>query len=513
MSERPNILLIISDQMIAALTGAYGHPVVKTAALERLCAEGIRFDAAYTPYPLCAPARACLMSGRYASVNGCIDNGAPLREDLPTFAHYLTNAGYDTVLSGKMHFVGADQLHGFNRRLTTDIYPPDFGWVKPEWVRMKETRGEGYEEIMAERKSYNAASYTGDAVHVDEWNSALSYDEETHFRALEYLHAKGVQSGPGKEQPFLLCASYHHPHEVFWPPREYWDLYEGEEIAIPEFPEDLADSYSIMDKWLNAYHGIKRYDLRDPDGLYKLRRAYYGLVSYMDRKVGELLDALTENGLDANTVVIFISDHGDMLCEKEMVQKRVFYEWSSRVPFIARFPDGRSAGWQCGQPVSLLDLLPTMCELAGVRDLLDCDGQSLMGLVDGSDREEEGEVMAEMHEVVGTPCFMIRRGKYKYVHIHDHEGQLFDLEADPGEWNNLAGRPECAQVEAELRARILATFDPEAIGEAARESLQRRDVIRKAMQANGTSWDHQPQFDGRKNSLAQYLPARGNSRG
>ena len=108
---------------------------------------------------------------------------------------------------------------------------------------------------------------------------------------------------------------------------------------------------------------------------------------------------------------------------------------------------------------------------------------------------------------------MIRRGKYKYVHIHDHEGQLFDLEADPGEWNNLAGRPECAQVEAELRARILATFDPEAIGEAARESLQRRDVIRKAMQANGTSWDHQPQFDGRKNSLAQYLPARGNSRG
>ena len=130
-----------------------------------------------------------------------------------------------------------------------------------------------------------------------------------------------------------------------------------------------------------------------------------------------------------------------------------------------------------------------------------------MGLVDGSEREGEREVMAEMHEVVGTPCFMIRRGKYKYVHIHDHQGQLFDLETDPGEWNNLSGQPEHAQVEAELRARILATFDPEAIGEAARESLQRRDVIRKAMQANGTKWDHQPQFDGRKNSLAQYLPA------
>ena len=189
------------------------------------------------------------------------------------------------------------------------------------------------------------------------------------------------------------------------------------------------------------------------------------------------------------------------------MQKRVFYEWSCRVPFIMRLPDGRGAGTQRQQPVSLLDLLPTMCELAGAPETLARDGESLMSVVDGT-YEGEREVMAEMHEVVGTPCFMIRRGKYKYVHIHDHEGQLFDLEADPGEWNNLVGQPDYAVLEEELRGRILETFDPEAIGREALESLQRRDLIRQTMEANGTFWDHEPYFDPRRNSLRQYDPSR-----
>ena len=130
MPVRPNILFIISDQMVAALNGAYGHPVVQTPHLSRLAAEGVRFDSAYTPFPLCSPGRACLMTGRHASAIGAYDNATLLPADQPTFAHYLSNAGYDTVLSGKMHFVGPDQLHGFQRRLTTDIYPASFDWVR-----------------------------------------------------------------------------------------------------------------------------------------------------------------------------------------------------------------------------------------------------------------------------------------------------------------------------------------------------------------------------------------------
>jgi len=444
------------------------------------------------------------MTGTYTSVNGCYDNAAPLPCDRPTFAHYLTNAGYDTVLTGKMHFVGADQLHGFSRRLTTDIYPADFDWVKPEWIRIKATHGEQVDEVMGSRRSYHARQYTGEGVRVGAWNHALSYDEETHLRALEYLHARGTAGGAASEEPFLLCASYHHPHEAFWPPRRFWDLYEEAEVDIPEFPENLDETYSSMDRWLNAYHGVKRSDLRDPDSLRRLRRAYYALVTYMDEKLGELLDSLEENGLCGNTVVIFTSDHGDMLCEKEMVQKRSFYEPSCRVPLICRFPDGRGSGGRCQVPVSLIDLLPTMCDLAGVSDVLPCDGSSVLGLVDGSDTAPR-VVFSEMHsEAMGAPCFMVRSGVHKYVYVHGHDTQLFDLEADPGEWHNLAALPDHVELASGLEALVLDRFDPDAIAADVLASLNRRALIREAMASNGTRWDHTPAFDARKQPLDQY---------
>ena len=206
------------------------------------------------------------------------------------------------------------------------------------------------------------------------------YDEETHFRAVEYLRA---QRG---DTPFLLCASFHHPHEPFHPPQAYWDRYADAEIAIPEFPDHLDETYSAMDRWLNAYHGIRRVNMRDPKSLRRLRRAYYGLVTYLDDKVGGLLATLEETGLLDNTVVVFTSDHGDMLCEKEMVQKRCFYEWSCRVPLIVRFPDQWQAGTTIETPTSLIDLLPTFCELAGAEASLPHDGTSLLPIIEGQQR-------------------------------------------------------------------------------------------------------------------------------
>jgi choline-sulfatase len=426
MSSQPNILFIVSDQMTAALTGVYGHPVVQTPHLERLAERGARFDAAYTPFPLCSPGRACIMTGRHASEIGAWDNGSLLAADEVTFAHYLDNAGYDTVLSGKMHFVGPDQLHGFHRRLTTDIYSCHFDWVKPEWIRLKETQG-----------------------------------------------------------------------------RDLWDLYEGAEIDIPDFPDDLDDSYSLLDRNLNAYHGTRRHDLRDPDGLRRLRRAYYALVTYMDRKVGELLDVLEETGLADNTVVVFTSDHGDMLCEKEMVQKRNFYEWSCRVPLLMSFPDGWKAGSTFADPVSLLDLLPTFCELAGEDAALPHDGQSLLGQLAGGGGRT---VFAQAHEAVGVPCVMAREGRFKYNYIHGHDDQLFDLQADPGEWCSLVHDPAHRDTASDMRGAILRRFDPDRMAAENLESLYRRRHIRDAMKATGTRWTHFPRFDAGRGALDQYLP-------
>ncbi|MBD3307251.1 choline-sulfatase [candidate division KSB3 bacterium] len=503
-SQPPNILLIMADQLIPFLTGAYGHEVVKTPHLNRLVEDGIRFDAAYSPCPVCAPARAALMTGRYASNIGAYDNAAAFSCEEPTVAHYLSLAGYDTVLSGKMHFIGPDQLHGFSRRFTTNVYPADFEWVPVRNAAKPLARN-------------HALQYVGEAVKIGRWNQFLSGDEETQFRAVEYLRAKGLETEAvrlqgGTPQPFFLCVSYHHPHEPFWPPQDLWDLYADAEIAVPHLPDQLEATYSILDRWLNIYHGVaKAADLRKPASIRRVRRAYYALVTYVDRKVGELLDALRDNGFGHNTIVVFTSDHGDMLCERGMVQKRTFYEWSSRIPLIMRFPNGWQAGRRCPEPVNLIDLMPTLLDLVGIADAerVAVDGRSLLGLVDGSD-ENDREVFAEYHsQGCHAPCFMIRQGSYKYVSIHGYESQLFDLEADPGEWHTLSGNPAYQEIEAALHARVLEQFDPDAIDAAVTASIRKRELIQHAMSITGLRWDIEPRFDPTKGITDQYLLGKG----
>ena len=479
--EQPNVLLVMTDQLVPFLTGAYGHPVVQTPHLDALAGRGVRFDAAYTPYPLCVPARAALLTGCYASTLGCYDNASVLPSDVPTLAHYFSAAGYDTVLSGKMHFIGPDQLHGFRRRLTTDVFPAGLAWVPVEDEDGRFVRGG------------HAHNYVPPNVGVRPWTKFLAFDEETHFRALEYLRGRADGSSP---DPFLVVASYHHPHDPFHVTQELWDLYEDAEIDVPELPSGYESTYSAMDRWANEAHEVDRVEL-DPENLVALRRAYYGLVTYVDRKLGELVAALEQTGELDDTIVVFLSDHGDMLGEKRMVQKRCFYEWSVRVPLVVSLPDGRGAGSVVSAPVSLLDLLPTLLDLVDfpAEGRLPVHGRSFAGLLDGTAGEPR-TVLSEYHvEKVRAPCFMARRGSYKYVHVHGHGSQLFDLARDPGEWQNLAGRPEHAAVEAELRAAILEQFDPDAIAAAGAASVRRRELVRRALEANGTSWDFEPVFD------------------
>ena len=488
MNERPNILLIMADQMTPFLTGAYGHPVVKTPYLNALAGDGIRFDAAYTPCPLCAPARASLMTGKYISNNKVWDNASPLGSDQPTIAHYLSNAGYETITSGKLHYIGPDQLHGLHRRLTTDIYPASFN--------MLPTAKRKCSERFIDRRSH-ANGYRLPNVGVGKWTQFMAYDEETQFRALEYLRSKRIGRNEGSVDPFFLCVSFHCPHDPFKVTQEFWDLYEGEQIEIPEYPANMEETYSAMDRWLVTYHGTDRIAIKDPQSLTALRRAYYGLVTYIDRKVGELVEALERLGLRDNTIIIFTSDHGDMLAEKNMVQKRSFYEFSSRVPMILNFPDGWAAGTKCRQPVSLIDLVPTLLQLAGVEGWLPMDGRSLLPCIEG--RETAREAFSESHtNGVYEPCFMIRKGQYKYVYIRNEDGQLFDLEQDPGEWNNLCGNPAYREVELELRSRILDTFDPDAIEDELQMSLLNRALVKQTTQVNETHWDYSPPFDATK---------------
>jgi choline-sulfatase len=237
-----------------------------------------------------------------------------------------------------------------------------------------------------------------------------------------------------------------------------------------------------------------------------LRKAYYALASYVDHKIGELLQTLEESGLDDNTFILFCSDHGDMLGEKGMVQKRNFYEWSSRIPFMLRFPDRQHAGTIVEQPTSLVDVLPTVLEIANIQKQLPVDGHSVMELIDGRDTNER-HVFSEYHSNgVYCTCFMVRRGDFKYVYIHDHQDQLFDLKNDPGEWENLIGNPRTADIEKELKSLILEAFDLAAIEQEVRLTIKKRQLLRRWGKATGVHWAYSPGFDAEKNAIAQYLP-------
>lgn len=502
-ANQPNILIIMADQLTPFLTGAYGHPVVKTPNLDRLVQQGVRFDAAYSSCPLCVPARASLMTGRHVSSIRSYDNASAFDSEEPTIAHYLAAAGYDTVASGKMHYIGPDQLHGLHRRLTTDVYPEGYDWV---FERDKENQP-GY--------SF-ARTYAREAIHVGRWSHYLGYDEEAHFRAKEYLRAKGAEqqtahTAADQDQPFFLIASYHHPHDPFWPPKELWDLYAGAAIAIPDLSEDQSALYSAMDRWINHYHGCNKFPhFKNPENLCMLRRAYYALVTYVDNKVGDLLQTLKESGLEENTFVLFLSDHGDMLGERGMIQKRSFYEWSSRIPFILRFPDRRHAGQIVEQPISLVDVLPTIMEIASVRNRLPTDGQSVLNLI-GANETFQRHVFSEYHSNgVYSTCFMVRRGKFKYFYAHGHPAQLYDLKKDPDERHNLQGHACVADEERELKQLILDTFDAAAIEKEVRTTIRKRLLLKHWGEETGVNWSYTPAFDTRKNAVEQYLPKANN---
>jgi choline-sulfatase len=385
--------------------------------------------------------------------------------------------GYRTVLCGKMHFVGPDQLHGFEERLTTDIYPADFGWT-PDWTRPGERIDWWY---------HNLASVT--QAGVAEMTNQLEYDDEVgHFARQRIFDF--ARKGDGR--PFCLTVSFTHPHDPYVMRQEYWDLYAGADVPMPAvtIPYEAQDPHSrrILDSCDWRRFDVTEANVRDA------RRAYFAAISYLDEKIGELIDTLGTCRFAENTVVVFTSDHGDMLGERGLWFKMNFFEPSARVPLMIAAP-----GWQSrsiGEPTSLLDLLPTLVELAG-GSLADIptpfDGDSLVPLACGT-AEPNRTVLAE-YAAEGSiaPMVMVRRGDLKYVHSDPDPPLLFDLAEDPQELSNLAGDPAHAETAAELAAAVTARWDLGAFEADVRASQARRHLVYEALR-NGSyfPWDFQP---------------------
>ena len=492
-TDRPNILFIMADQLTAPALPFYRHATVKTPHLSRLAANGVVFENAYCNSPLCAPSRFSMMTGQLPSRIGAYDNAALFPAEIPTLAHYLRNQGYHTCLVGKMHFVGPDQLHGFEERLTTDIYPSDFGWT-PDWENF-ESRPSWYHNMLSVVQAGVCQS-----------SNQLDFDEEVAFRAARKLHDLAREK---RRDPFMLLVSFTHPHDPFTITPAYWSRYDHAEIdppAVQPIPYAHLDPHSQrlyhvcdMDKYLQTEERV-RY----------ARHAYYGMVSYIDDKVGQLVETLEATGQSENTIIVFVSDHGEMLGERGLWYKMSFFEWSARVPMLFYAPE-RFAPRRVAHPVSLVDVLPTLVQIGNgglapeyVENL---DGSSLLPWLEGQDVAEPAPVYGEMlGEGAISPVLMIRRERFKYVFSQRDPEQLFDLTADPHELNNLAGQEMYEQVRAGFYEELMTAWNPTELHQAVIDSQRRRRFLDQSLRKGRfTSWDFQPFQDASQQYMRNHL--------
>jgi choline-sulfatase len=502
--QPPNILFILCDQLAPQWL-----ELAHTPHHDALAARGTPCQHPYCNSPICAPSRASLATGQLPSAIGAYDNGANFQANTPTFMSALADAGYATWLSGKMHFIGPDQHHGFQRRLTTDIYPASHVWT-PDWNQSPvHNPGTAVDQLQT------AGLCT--------WNMQMDYDEETHFRALEALrdlartqasshHSAEGASASAASHPWLLCASYTHPHDPFITTREWWDLYDHDQIPMPA---NTGTAHHPYDQWLQIHHMIDVYPPA-PEHVRNARHAYLANISYLDHKVGQLTAELDRLGLAENTVIVFTSDHGEMLGEHDMWFKRTWREPSTRIPLIFAGQHDAAPISKLGQifesEVSLLDLFPTFLELAipisngtASNSLAprwggegQGEGASLMSAIHGDDSLSARPILGEyLSEGVCQPMRYIVQDRLKYVHVHDTQPELlFDLTLDPHETINLIDDPAYTDRLTPLRTALHENWNPAAQRETILASQQHRRETHRQMQERGeASWDVPPDID------------------
>ena len=471
MSKQPNILVIMVDELAPHFMPDYGHHVVQTPNISRLAASGTVFDNAYTSSPLCAPARASFMTGRLCPDINAYDNGAELPASVPTIAHFLRSLGYQTSLIGKMHFIGPDQLHGFEERLTTDIYPANFSWTANWNASLTEPSPAG--------ATVRPVLEAGPCIR----SMQMDYDDEVSNKSVQKLYdlARNGES----DKPFFVVSSFTHPHPPFTIHQNYWDMYDHNEIDLPNIEEIPLEQKDAGSQYLYFSHQYNSYPINE-EHVRNARHAYYAMISYTDALIGRMLDTLEETGLDNNTVVVFVSDHGEMLGERGMWYKMSMFEHSVRIPMI--FSGTGIVKGRDGDNASLIDIVPTLIELAGgkIENVpVKLAGRSLKTAVTGDcssacvgDGKDAAVVSDFSAGGAPGPVRMVKQRSYKLIMTYGYEPLLFNVEEDPQEMDNLAEDPAHAETLVQLQAIALQNYDPGEYDAQIRQSQRERIFLR-----------------------------------
>jgi choline-sulfatase len=467
-ASRPNVLLLMSDQHKRSCMGAYGDPVAHTPNLDALAGESIRFTNAYCANPVCTPSRASMMTGLYSHHHEAQDNTRPYSDRHKTLAHHFSAAGYSTALIGKMHWVDA-QTHGFGYRLEfndwfqylgpkTSIYAdelgrPNSGSGQPEIDDLWRESGDPWKDVR-HKDEREGSVHVGRVSLLDEKDY---FDEFVARESIRFLRQHQREDGP-----FFLVTSFLKPHDPFMPAQRFADMYKAEDMKLPK-SWHKADPESLPQEIVQSIgHNGPTPEVRDEAKAKQHMAYYYANLAQMDDCVGQVLQALRETGHDRDTIIVYTSDHGEMLGDLGLWQKFEFYECSCGVPLLIHVPGGKRG--VVSTPLSQVSLSATLTDLCNVRQIQPNDGQSFAAVVRNPQTAfNAGPVFAEYALNTPRAKYMVRDGDWKYTFWKHDRDELYNLKSDPDELRNVATDPRCRKDVERLKATLFAWHPPASV--------------------------------------------------
>ena len=445
--QKPNILVIMSDEHNAGILGCYGNDIVKTVNLDGLATRGVTFENCYCNSPLCVPSRLSFTSGKYASRVGAWSNKCWLPSaDYPSLPRIMNTAGYESILCGKMHY-------DLNRR---------YGFKEISTGRNKGIKsGKGKRRQADDLKPKAGIDGRFKKFRPGEKSGILTNDQKVTDEVIDFLKDRQTN-----DKPFFMLAGYIAPHFPLIVPQKYWDQYKGK-VPMPVIPKGHLESLSLNYKHLRIAFNVE--DVPD-EIVRKGRELYYGLTHWLDEQIGRVIDAIAKSEFAENTIIIYTSDHGENMGEHGMWWKNCVYDHSAKVPLIVNFPARWKGGQRRTQACSLVDLVHTIAELGNADVPEDWDGDSMVQRLDNPNAKWKDMAVSEYYaHNIASGYAMIRMGRFKYVYHtapdenHPAERELYDMQADPGEFNNLADDPQHKSRIEKMHAALISQIgeDPE----------------------------------------------------
>ena len=437
-----NVLFIIADDLTATAVSSYESTVSKTPNIDKLAMEGTRYTRAYSQYPVCGPSRASLMFGYYPHATqtfGYVSGRKQVGDKRKSWSQLFKDNGYYTARVSKIYHMGVpiDIETGSNSQDDIASWTERFNSQGPEW------KAEGEAELVQNNPFGEKPRKGGNVMTIvkADGDDLIHSDGKTAKKAIELIKEH-------KNEPFFLAVGMVRPHVPFVAPKPYFDPYPYSEMVLP--PKVLNDWDDIPARGINYVTSLNGEMSEEQEK--KAVAAYYASVSYMDAQVGKVLNALKEEGLEDKTIVVFTSDHGFHLGEHRFWMKVSLHEESVRVPLIIKVPGKEPA--VCNSFAELLDLYPTVAELAGLDASENLQGKSLVKTLDNPDSTVRDMAFSVSQ---GGKSFLVRTKKWAYIQYNEDAGagmELFDMEHDPKQYNNLANNPQYADVKAEMQQRL-----------------------------------------------------------